>query len=159
VVIWGDGSFGQTNVPQGLSGVAAIAAGANHSIALKSNGTVVAWGRGDFGQTNVPTGLTNAVAIASGADFSFALKSDGTLTMWGDDDGGGLSPIPARLSNVVMVAAGDNHALALVPVASGSPPSIVGQPTNKTAYAGLTAVFGVTAFGTAPLNYQWRFNG
>jgi alpha-tubulin suppressor-like RCC1 family protein len=31
-------------VPSGLSGVAAIAAGTFHSLALKGDGTVVAWG-------------------------------------------------------------------------------------------------------------------
>ena len=37
LLAWGDNSFGQTNVPTGLSNVLAIAAGpgANHSMALK----------------------------------------------------------------------------------------------------------------------------
>ena len=34
VVAWGDNRFGQTNVPAGLSGVTAIAAGGGHSLAL-----------------------------------------------------------------------------------------------------------------------------
>ena len=44
MVAWGYNDYGQTNVPAGLSGVTAIAAGDYHSLALKSDGTVVAWG-------------------------------------------------------------------------------------------------------------------
>jgi hypothetical protein len=36
VVAWGDDSYGQTNVPAGLSSVVAIAAGTYHSLALIS---------------------------------------------------------------------------------------------------------------------------
>ncbi len=34
VAVWGDNSYGQTNVPSGLSNVVAIAAGYSHSLAL-----------------------------------------------------------------------------------------------------------------------------
>jgi hypothetical protein len=39
------------------------------------------------------------------------------------------------------------------------PPNIVTAPTNQTAVAGSNATFSITASGTAPLEYQWRFNG
>ena len=35
VVAWGNNFYGQTEVPAGLSGVLAIAAGAFHTVALK----------------------------------------------------------------------------------------------------------------------------
>ena len=35
---------GQSDVPAGLSNVVAVAAGGQHSLALKADGTVVAWG-------------------------------------------------------------------------------------------------------------------
>jgi hypothetical protein len=38
-------------------------------------------------------------------------------------------------------------------------PGIVSQPQNQTVAAGSTATFSVTASGSAPLTYQWRFNG
>lgn len=38
-------------------------------------------------------------------------------------------------------------------------PSILAQPQGQTNYVGDTANFTVTASGTAPLSYQWRFNG
>jgi hypothetical protein len=41
---------------------------------------------------------------------------------------------------------------------SGSP-IIVSQPTNQTVGVGGTAIFWVVAAGTAPLSYQWLFNG
>ncbi|MGH9735457.1 MAG: hypothetical protein ACRD8A_12815 [Candidatus Acidiferrales bacterium] len=39
------------------------------------------------------------------------------------------------------------------------PPRIVFQPVNQTAGVGEGAVFGVTAHGKPPLQYQWRKNG
>jgi PKD repeat protein len=40
-----------------------------------------------------------------------------------------------------------------------APPQITSQPTNQTVFAGQSAGFSVTASGTEPLAYQWRFNG
>ncbi|PYJ07974.1 MAG: hypothetical protein DME25_02580, partial [Verrucomicrobia bacterium] len=39
------------------------------------------------------------------------------------------------------------------------PPSITAQPQSQTVAQGSTATFSVTVTGTAPLIYQWRFNG
>lgn len=84
VAAWGENKLGQTNVPTGLSGVVAIAAGKYHSVALKQDGTVIAWGAGrtstgrfsDYNQSNVPVGLNGVVAIAAGAYHTLALKLD-----------------------------------------------------------------------------------
>lgn len=40
-----------------------------------------------------------------------------------------------------------------------SAPYIITQPENQTVAEGATATFSVLAGGTAPLNYQWQFNG
>ncbi len=119
-----------------LSGVVAIAAGYdNHSLALKSDGTVWAWGSNGNGalgnganmDSSVPiqvSGLTGMVAIAAGYEFSLALKSDGTVWSWGQNGFGALGtgttappqihllPVQAAISGVVAISAG-THSLAL----------------------------------------------
>ncbi len=52
VIGWGDNHYGQVNIPADLSGVTNIAAGAFHSLALKSDGTVAGWGHNSYGQVN-----------------------------------------------------------------------------------------------------------
>jgi hypothetical protein len=42
---------------------------------------------------------------------------------------------------------------------SPTPPLITTQPQNQTVVAGQNATFSVSASGTAPLAYQWRFHG
>src|SRR5204863_429007 len=71
---WGLNGDGQTTVPAGLNDVVAVAAGGNHSLALRADGTVRAWGSNSFGQATVPAGLSNVVAVAAGYNLSLALK-------------------------------------------------------------------------------------
>ena len=110
VVGWGVNSYGKATPPPGLEWVVAVAAGPNHGLALKIDGTVVGWGYNINGQATPPAGLSNAVAVAAGDSYSLALKSDGTVIGWGF--GFGVTP-PVGLSNVVAIAAGRYPSLAL----------------------------------------------
>lgn len=118
VVVWGDNSYGQRDVPSGLSNLVAIAAGAYHGLALKNDGTVATWGaKSLYGYpgsnvTNVPVDLSNVVAIAAGMSHSLALRGDGTVVAWGDNYSGQIN-VPNGLTDVVAIAAGENHSLAL----------------------------------------------
>ena len=143
VVAWGYDGDGQTNVPTGLSGVTAIAAGYRDSAALKSDGTVVMWGGNDQHQTNVPAGLSNVTAIAAGGFHTVALKSNGTLVSWGGSGGNGVTNIPAGLTNVTAIAAGyDYDTVALkgdgTVVEWGD--NSVGQTNVPTGLSGVTAI-------------------
>jgi hypothetical protein len=71
------------------------------------------------------TGLTNVVQADGGRSYSMALRADGTVYTWGAYTEGGelgngfqystaLTPTSIGLSNVVQVAAGNSHALALL---------------------------------------------
>jgi hypothetical protein len=158
VVMWGDDSFGQTNMPAGLSNVIAIAAGAYHSLALLPEGTVVAWGAGepgqqhsfaDQGQSAVPGNLNELTAIAGGGYHSLALTSNGTVVAWGAGKAGqtgspnyGQSAVPASLNGVAAIAAGGCHSLALksnrTVVAWGANGS--GQTNVPAGLGGVTAI-------------------
>jgi len=80
------------------SGVKAIAAGFEHSCALKTSGAIVCWGLNNRGQigdgtsgnnrlTPVPVfGLFNSVAaISIGFEFSCALRTTGAVLCWGNN--------------------------------------------------------------------------
>src|SRR5207245_1738995 len=151
VVAWGDGWAGQTKVPVGLSNVVGIAAGGVHSLALRSDGTVVAWGGAGYapGPTNIPPGLTNVVAIAAGSFHSLALRADGTVAAWGKyynyyNNNQSTTNVPDGLSDVVAIACGLDHNLALradgTVVAWGSNP--FGQASVPASLKNVIAVVG-----------------
>jgi alpha-tubulin suppressor-like RCC1 family protein len=149
VMAWGEDEFGQlgpapgeeallSDVPvpvEGLSGVIAIAAGNDYSLALLSNGTVMAWGGNEHGQlgdgtteeSDVPVpvkGLTGVTAIATGGEHSLALLSNGTVKAWGANASGELgngsikeSDVPVSvigLTGVTAIAGGGETSFALL---------------------------------------------
>jgi alpha-tubulin suppressor-like RCC1 family protein len=121
--------------------VKAIAAGQGHTLALKSDGTVVAWGYNRDGELGNGTNedsptpvrvkdfhdlsgnLSGVQAIAAGSSHSLALKEDGTVWAWGYNFDGQLgdgtkanSTRPVRvgqLGRVQAIAAGAFFSLAL----------------------------------------------
>src|ERR671922_136910 len=103
VVGWGKNTNGQATPPAVLSDVVAISAGTNHSLALKSDGTVVGWGSSfGLGAETPPAGLSGVVAISAEAVHSLALKSDGTVVGWGSNSSGETTP-PPSLSDVTAI--------------------------------------------------------
>ena len=127
-----------TNVPQGLNDAVAVAAGSFHSLALRSNGTVVAWGDNDFGECDVPAGLTNVKAISAGAGYSLALRNDGSVAHWGNLSGF----LPPGLTGVKAISAGFSHALALKSdgTIAGWGSDLVGEISGAVSQTGIRAL-------------------
>lgn len=98
--------------PSGLTDVIAIACGAYHSLAVKSDGSVVAWGWDGGGQVSGAASLTGISRIAGGYAFTLALKNDGTLVAFGDKTDLQLN-VPSSTASITAIACGASHALAL----------------------------------------------
>jgi RHS repeat-associated protein len=120
--------------PADISAVTAISAGENHSVALKSDGTVWSWGQGAFGQPgngtfddhDIPvfSGVSGVSQIAAGGRFTLALNSGGTAYGWGQNMYGELGnpaaatyqATPMQVSTITGVsalAAGMGNAVAV----------------------------------------------
>jgi alpha-tubulin suppressor-like RCC1 family protein len=117
----------------GLQNIVAVAAGGNHSLALKADGTVWAWGDnlwGELGDGSRRTrarpvrveGVDRVVAICAGYLHSVALRSDGTVWTWGNDVHGQLgdgaytdrlAPVQVQGVEAVAIAAGFFHTIAI----------------------------------------------
>ena len=125
----------------------AITAGYQHNAALKSNGTVVAWGVNNAGQSDVPAGLSGVVAIAAGSSHTLALKNDETVAAWGYNGSGQVTVTPTTISpyaatanpvrivgfalrEVVAIAAGHAHTVALQRLAVSKPAAASAQVVN-----------------------------
>ena len=113
ILAWGDNSAGQLDVPIGTADVVALAAGGDHSLALRPDGSIVAWGDNSSGQNNVPQSVNNIVALAEGESHSLALRADGSVVGWGDNSRG-QATIPPFAATVLAIAAGGSHSLALL---------------------------------------------
>src|SRR5262249_33660460 len=138
---WGDGFAGKlgngtttsSSVPvqvQGLSDALSVAAGSNHTCAVRADGSVACWGYNYYGtigdgtsQNNrlvatAVSGLGGVLRVSVGGNHSCAVKSDGTAACWGRNAVGQLGdlsttpraiPVPVTgLDNVVELAVGDD---------------------------------------------------
>ncbi|HEY5909781.1 MAG TPA: hypothetical protein VJA21_04165 [Verrucomicrobiae bacterium] len=108
---YGDNAYGQAAVSNCLNAVA-IAAGQNHSLLLRADGTIYATGDNSYGQCSPPPNLGPAIGIAGGGFHSLAITGGRTVVGWGDNYYGQTNA-PAGLTDVTAVAAGFWHSLAL----------------------------------------------
>lgn len=120
--------------PAPASTIIAVAGGYDHSVGLRSDGSVWAWGNNSSGQLGDGTlnrrsipgrvlGLANVTEISASDQYSMALKSDGTVWAWGNNSSGQLGDgtqtfrrTPIRvlgLTGVTKIFAATNSAFAL----------------------------------------------
>ncbi|MGN6553702.1 MAG: immunoglobulin domain-containing protein, partial [Verrucomicrobiota bacterium] len=125
VIVGGNNTYGQTNVPSDLTDALAVASGSVYCLALRTNGTVEGWGYNVHGETKPPSGLTNVVAMSAATYHAMALTSVGTVVAWGDNDGNATN-VPNGLTNVISIAAGGYNGNEDFSLAAKSDGSVVG---------------------------------
>ncbi|HPS03314.1 MAG TPA: hypothetical protein PLA90_17380, partial [Candidatus Sumerlaeota bacterium] len=113
---WGLNTWDQCSVSGPNQNYLSIAAGGNHSLGLKSDGSVIGWGDNESGQCDVPSPNSDFVAIAAGYWHSLGLKSNGSIVAWGSNENGNIHnildvPLPNR--DFVSIAAREFFSLGL----------------------------------------------
>jgi alpha-tubulin suppressor-like RCC1 family protein len=103
----------------------AIGAGRDHSVAVRSDGTLWAWGRNYYGQlgdgtvadSNVPLQIgtdTDWTSAIGGIIYTLAMKSDGTIWDWGEDPINGSTPTQVGTdTDWLVIGGGALHRLAV----------------------------------------------
>jgi alpha-tubulin suppressor-like RCC1 family protein len=138
---WGQNDMGQLGIVAGQcalcasatparvgTGYAAVAAGWDHAVGLKADGTLWAWGSNDYGQLGtlttpvVPIQIgAGYTSVAAGNGHTVALKSDGSLWAWGRNINGQVGDgttssryAPVQIgSGYASIAAGTKFTLAV----------------------------------------------
>jgi len=100
---------GPEDLPAGDNFVA-ISSFTGHSLALRSNGTIVCLGSNMYGQCDVPD-ESDFIAVSAGSEHSLALRSNGTIACWGSSRFNECD-VPNE-KNFVAIAAGSENSLAL----------------------------------------------
>jgi fructan beta-fructosidase len=163
------------NVLSGTSGEAfeldaRFQPGTATSVTFTLRGTAVTYNCA--AQTVTCSGTTQSLAPSNGLVRMQMLVDRGIIEIFGND---GLLYMPMRVTPVAgaqalsLVASGSGATLSSLEmhslssawtyVATTNPPVIAAQPSSVTNYPGSTTAFIVSAWGTAPLAYRWRFNG
>ena len=172
------GYYNEHTVPLNLGTVVDIAVGAEHNLALSSNGRVVGWGKNDHGQalgvasSGLMTGilggnvsgsggelLQDVTALSAGSSHSLGLRTNSGVVAWGSNWAQQCA-VPSDATGVIQIAAGLNHSLAL-----RSDGSVVAWGDNQhnqcTIPSGVsianTGVIGVAAAGNTSM--AWKNDG
>lgn len=116
---------------------------------------------------NAGDSVTFQIVATSPLPMSFQWQQNGTNLV----DGGKIMGSTTNVLTITGISANDEALYSvIVSNTNGSvtnfatltvidPPTIAVEPANALVLPGGNAAFGVSVSGTAPLGYQWRFNG
>lgn len=157
-------------VPPGLTGIVGFSAtpvspssnpaGRGYNLAVLTNGTVTSWD--NQGPGSPLPAFTNAVAVESaggtttGAGVQLVLTANGMVRGWSTTAADSRTNVPPGLTNVVALAGGTSHVLALV---NDGKPLIVSPPVGGSFYSGAEFQLRAQVVGQATLTLQWFKDG
>lgn len=98
--------------PSPNGGFTSIAAGFDHCVGLRQNGSVLCWGADAKGDLTVPLPNQDFVAVNASMWFSMGLKNDGSVVCWGDNSHLQCS-VPEPNTGYSAIAGGAWHSVGL----------------------------------------------
>ena len=126
------------NIPDFFSDVDSVSAGDNHTMAIKTDGTLWAWGSNEYGKLGDGTTTDRYIpvqigtendwkAVSAGNSHTVAIKGEGELWAWGRNNSGQLgdgtttnstSPVQvmksgSHFTGVKVVSVGGSHTVAI----------------------------------------------
>jgi alpha-tubulin suppressor-like RCC1 family protein len=116
---------------------AMVAAGGQHTVGLKSNGTVVAVGLNTNGSVSGVSSWTGITQVAAGSGHTVGLESDGTVVAVGDNGDGQLAV--GSWADITQIAAGAYHTVGLK-----DDGTVVAVGDNTTGTLGVDSWTGIT---------------
>jgi alpha-tubulin suppressor-like RCC1 family protein len=162
VIAWGGNYSGETNVPWGLTNVTAIASSGRFNLALTDASPIFTEAPGRLFSAYSGESLTLRLAAAGLPPLQYQWQIAGTNIAGATDSG-------LLFSNVELTDAGEYTLVVSNPygAVSGavkltvrdSGPIISTQPKSQVVGTGWDTPLSVWATGSAPLYYQWRYNG
>lgn len=168
LVTWG--SSRAQPVPPGLTGIVGFSAtpvtasssltGRGYNLAVLTNGSVTSWD--NLGLGSLLPAFTNAIAVESaggtttGAGVQFVLTANGVVRAYGTTTADSRTNVPPGLTNVIAMAGGTSHVLALV---NDGKPLIVSPPVGGNFYSGATFQLRTKVVGQPTIMLQWFKNG
>jgi alpha-tubulin suppressor-like RCC1 family protein len=109
LVVWGENSDGQCELPKRVGRIRRIAVGLEHGAAIRGDGSIVEWGRDiQNGGVSLPPNISDFTELAAGWWHFAAVRADGSVVSWGR----GNTTVPEGLPPIAQVACGYAHTLA-----------------------------------------------
>ena len=94
LISWGvDDQYGQVSNTPKSGTYSAVSTGLLHTVAIRTDGTLVSWGS-DYSGLLSGTPVGTYSAVAAGGFHSVAIRTDGTLVSWGHNPNGLVSQAP-----------------------------------------------------------------
>lgn len=137
-----------------------VAGGREHTIALKTNGTIWSWGGNGYGQLGLGHSSTRTtpcqidtntdwVTITTGYKYSLALKTNGTIWSWGNNNYGqlGLGDIGINRNTPTQIGSDSNWYNVTAGGESDLSSHTIAKKTNGTLWAWGNNYYGQLGLG------------